>query len=343
MNIKITLDGLRVLDAIDRRGSFAAAASELFRVTSALTYSVQKLETDLGIALFERQGKKSLLTAAGRSLLDDGRKLLQAAEAMENRAKRIATGWEAELRISLDTLLPITTLTPLMKQFDQIDCGTELRIQEDVFGGSWDALATGRCDLAIGAAGEGPSGGGYRSQSLLRLDMVFAVAPNHPLAKLGRPLTEADIEDYRAVVIADSSRQLLPRTSNVLDAQSRLVVHDLTAKCEMQIAGLGVGSLPRLLAKQLQARGLLKILQLEVPLSPIEMNIAWRADNKGRALNWFVKNLGSFGLQLTEAAYALMPIPRLSNDSANQNSTAMKPRIIKKAVVTSMSETPIKP
>ncbi len=128
MNIKITLDGLRVLDAIDRRGSFAAAASELFRVTSALTYSVQKLEADLGIALFERQGKKSLLTAAGRSLLDDGRKLLQAAEAMENRAKRIATGWEAELRIALDTLLPISALTPVVRQFDQMDCGTELRI-----------------------------------------------------------------------------------------------------------------------------------------------------------------------------------------------------------------------
>jgi DNA-binding transcriptional LysR family regulator len=343
MNIKITLDGLRVLDAIDRRGSFAAAASELFRVTSALTYSVQKLESDLGIALFERQGKKSLLTAAGRSLLDDGRKLLQAAEAMENRAKRISTGWEAELRIALDTLLPISTLTPLVRQFDQIDCGTELRISEEVFGGSWDALATGRCDLAIGAAGEGPSGGGYRHQVLLQLEMVFATAPDHPLAELRQPLSEADIERYRAVVVADSSRQLLPRTSNVLAAQSRLVVHDLTAKCEMQIAGLGVGSLPRVLAEQLEASGQLKILQLEVPLSPIEMNFAWRADNKGRALSWFVKNLAANSLQLTEAAYALMPIPRLSNDNANQNSAATKPRIIRKAVVTSMSETPIKP
>jgi DNA-binding transcriptional LysR family regulator len=343
MNIKITLDGLRVLDAIDRRGSFAAAAKELFRVTSALTYSVQKLESDLGIALFERQGKKSALTAAGRSLLGDGRRLLEAAEAMENRAKRIATGWEAELRIALDTLLPMSALTPVVKQFDQIECGTELRIQEEVFGGSWDALVTDRCDLAIGAAGEGPSGGGYRSQRLLRLDMVFAVAPDHPLAKFSEPLTEAAIAQYRAVVIADSSRQLLPRTSYVLDAQSRLVVHDLTAKCEMQIAGLGVGSLPRLMAEQLQARGLLKILPLEIPLSPIEMNIAWRADNKGRALNWFVKNLSATGLQLAEAAYALMPMPRLSSDSANQNRAATKPRIIRKAVVTSMSETPIKP
>jgi len=343
MNIKITLDGLRVLDAIERRGSFAAAASELFRVTSALTYSVQKLEADLGVALFERRGKKSQLTAAGRSLLDDGRKLLQAAEAMENRARRIATGWEAELRISLDTLLPISALTATLKQFDEIECGTELRICEEVFGGSWDALATGRCDLAIGAAGEGPSGGGYRSHPLLAIEMAFAVAPGHALAALPGPLREADIERYRAVVIADSSRQLLPRTSNVLDAQPRLVVPDLAAKCDMQIAGLGVGTLPRLLAETLQEQGLLKILALEVPPPPISMSIAWRADNKGKALAWFVKTLTGNSLQLAASDYALMPMPRLSSDNANQNSNATKPRIIRKAVVTSMSETPSRP
>lgn len=343
MNIKITLDGLRVLDAIDRRGSFAAAANELHRVTSALTYSVQKLELDLGIALFARHGKKSVLTEAGRSLLEDGRKLLQAAAGMENRAKRIATGWEAELRIAMDTLLPASLLTATIKQFDAIESGSQLRLREEVFGGCWDALVTGRCDLAIGAAGEGISGGGYRSQPLLQIEMVFAVATDHPLTKLNAPLSERDIEAYRAVVIADSSRQLLPRTSNVLDAQSRLVVADLTAKCEMQVAGLGVGTMPRLLAEQYQARGLLKILPLEVPPVTIQMYIAWRAENKGRALSWFVKQLGEQGLPLAATHYALMPTPRLSNDSANQNSRVMKPRIIRKAVVTSMSETPIKP
>lgn len=343
MNIKITLDGLRVLDAIERRGSFAAAAGELHRVTSALTYSVQKLETDLGIALFERQGKKSVLTAAGRSLLEDGRKLQRAADAMENRARRIATGWEAELRIAIDTLIPMAALTPMVRQFDGIDCGTQLRLRTEVFGGCWDALVTGRCDLALGASGDGPAGGGYRSVSLVDIEMVFAVAPEHPLAALPRALSEADIEGYRAVVIADSSRQLLPRTSNVLDAQPRLVVPDLAAKCEMQMAGLGVGTLPRVLAEALQAQGRLKILELEVPPALIELNIAWRSDYHGRALDWFVETLAQTGFKLEAADYALMPMPRLSNDSANQNNRPTKTRIIRKAVVRSMSETPIKP
>jgi DNA-binding transcriptional LysR family regulator len=301
------------------------------------------MEADLGIAVFDREGKKSLLTAAGRSLLDDGRKLLQAAEAMESRARRIATGWEAELRIAIDTLLPISALAPIVQQFDGVAGGTQLRLREEVFGGSWDALVTGRCDLAIGAAGDGPTAGGYRSLPLLQLEMVFAVAPNHALAALPEPLREADIERYRAVVIADSSRQLLPRTSNVLDAQTRLVVPDLAAKCEMQIAGLGVGSLPKSIAEQYQAQGRLKILALETPPATIRMNIAWRAENKGRALAWFVKTLSEKGLPLPVGDYALMPTPRLSSDSANANNSAMKTRIIRKAVLRSMSETPIKP
>jgi len=50
----LTLDALRTLDAIDRRRSFAAAADELFRVPSAVSYTINKLEEELGVALFDR-------------------------------------------------------------------------------------------------------------------------------------------------------------------------------------------------------------------------------------------------------------------------------------------------
>jgi len=98
--MKITLESLQILDAIDRRGSFAAAAEEVFRVPSALTYTMQKLESDLGVALFDRAGRRALLTPAGRVLLDEGRILLQAADALECRVKRAASRWETELRIA---------------------------------------------------------------------------------------------------------------------------------------------------------------------------------------------------------------------------------------------------
>ncbi|WP_421165267.1 LysR family transcriptional regulator, partial [Aeromonas dhakensis] len=52
----LTLEAIRVLDAIDRRGSFAAAADELGKVPSALSYTVQKLEDELDAMLFDRSG-----------------------------------------------------------------------------------------------------------------------------------------------------------------------------------------------------------------------------------------------------------------------------------------------
>ena len=73
MNKKITLEALEILDAIERKGSFAAAAESLFRVPSAITYSIRKLEEDLEVALFNRSGHRATLTEAGQELLQEGR------------------------------------------------------------------------------------------------------------------------------------------------------------------------------------------------------------------------------------------------------------------------------
>ena len=74
----ITIEVLEILDAIDRRGSFAKAAQELNKATSALSYATQKLEEQLDITLFQRQGRRSVLTPAGQLMLTEGRLILQA-------------------------------------------------------------------------------------------------------------------------------------------------------------------------------------------------------------------------------------------------------------------------
>ena len=89
----ITIEVLETLDAIDRRGSYAKAAEELNKATSAISYIVQKLEEQLDIALFQRQGRRSVLTPAGQLVLEEGRKILNASVKLANAAKEIATGW----------------------------------------------------------------------------------------------------------------------------------------------------------------------------------------------------------------------------------------------------------
>ena len=286
--MRISLDALLVIDAIDRKGSFAAAAHELHRVPSAVTYTVQKLEEDLDVLLFDRRGHRAKLTVAGRELLTEGRHLLRAAGELEARVKRVATGWEAELRIAYDGILPAAAMLHLAQGFYQQNADTRLRFTAEVLGGCWDAVASGRADLAIGASGEGPSGGGYQTRPLGEIDWVFAVSPSHPLASAAEPLLRSDIVNHRAIVVADSSRNLPPRTTGLLSGQDTLTITDAAVKLQAQVQGLGVGYLPQCLAAAAVTRGELVIKQTEEAKVSQMLFLAWRTAHRGKALKWFV-------------------------------------------------------
>lgn len=293
--MRLTLDALLVIDAIDRKGSFAAAAHELHRVPSAITYTMQKLEQDLDVLVFDRRGHRAKLTSAGRELLNEGRHLLHAASDLEARVKRVATGWEAELRIACDGIIPSSVMLDLARDFHAQTTSTRLRFSTEVLGGCWDALVSGRADLAIGASGEGPAGGGYQTRALGEVDWVFAISPAHPLASATEPLTRADILAHRAISVADSSRNLPPRTTGLLSGQETLTVPDTASKLRAQVMGLGVGYLPQCLAMTATAKGELVIRRTEEAKVSQMLYLAWRTAHRGKALKWFVEQAGSKG------------------------------------------------
>ena len=164
----ISLDALQVLDAIDRKGSFAAAASSLHRVPSAVSYSVQKLEQDLGIALFQKQGRRAIPTKAGTLLIEQGRALLQAAEQLSLDAQQLATGWEPRLRIALDHSIPDSIVMNAIEALYAAQPRIEISVEKEVLGGTWEALLEGRAELAIGAVDSAPSHKGIHHEPWLR-------------------------------------------------------------------------------------------------------------------------------------------------------------------------------
>jgi DNA-binding transcriptional LysR family regulator len=113
----LTPDALAMMDTIARTGSFAAAARELGKVPSALTYSVRQLEEALDVLLFDRSSRQAQLTAAGTELLIEGRRLLQEMDAVANRVRRVASGWETMLSISVEDLLSFATMFELVESF----------------------------------------------------------------------------------------------------------------------------------------------------------------------------------------------------------------------------------
>ncbi len=203
----LTPDALAMVDAIARSGSFAAAARELGKVPSALTYSVRQLEDALDVLLFDRRSRQATLTAAGQELLDEGRRLLEQMDAVANRVKRVATGWETQLSVAVDDVISRTTMLELCESFyacttrpaagsrEAAGTGappaTRLRLRTEVMAGTWEALVTGQADLAIGVGSARELPTGVTLKDLGPVPFVFAVAPHHPLARASEPLDDA--------------------------------------------------------------------------------------------------------------------------------------------------------
>jgi len=287
----ITLELLEILDAIDRRGSFAAAAEELGRVPSALSYTIQKHEESLGLSLFVRQGRKSVFTPAGRLLLEEGRQLLQAADVVTAEVRTLASGWEPRLKIAVDSLLPVTRIMAVLAQFLQQHPGMEIDLCEEVLGGTWEALLDDRVQLVIGAPEPKPRGHGVRSEPLGVLDRVFAVAPNHPLAQRRGPLSQEEIAGHRLVIVHDSSRTSVPRTIRLLNEDKHFYVQSIAHKIAAQEAGIGVGFLPRRSISDALAAGRLVALDVDGVDLEDRLLMAWKVSNRGQGLKRLVRML----------------------------------------------------
>ncbi len=289
--LKITLESLEILDAIARHGSFGRAAEELGRVPSAITYAVRKLEEDLDTLIFDRSGYRAELTASGKVLLEQGRALLQQADQLQSQIAQTAKGWELELRVVLDAILPWGWLQPHIDAYFSDACSAKLRINEETLVGSWEALLDGRADLVIGATSDPPSGLGVSTQLLFSVPFSYCVAPQHPLADAPEPLSDEQLKTHRAIVLGDSARHLPLRTSGLLSGQDTLVVPSMQAKIDAQVAGLGSGYLANWFARPYLQSGALisKRVSDSKPISGVV--IAWKSGNRGRALTWWRERL----------------------------------------------------
>ncbi|TMS56876.1 LysR family transcriptional regulator [Imbroritus primus] len=302
----LSLESLEVLDAIERKGSFAAAAHEMGKVPSALTYVVRKLEEDLDVLLFDRRRHRAELTPAGRALLDEGRHLLHAADELERRVKRLATGWESTLTIVVDDLIHFRALLPVIQDFYADNQATRLRFAKEVLGGTWDALVSNRADLLIGGAYDVPSSQGYQTRPLGQLPFVFVVAAQHPLATVPGPLSGPTIAQHRSVAVGDTSRNLPARTHGIMAGQDVLVVPTMRDKVDAQVRGLGCGWLPAPLAQPYIESGALVPKETLEVRAPGTFQVAWRTANRGKALQWWVKKLED--TRLAEALLVQPPV-----------------------------------
>jgi DNA-binding transcriptional LysR family regulator len=292
----LTPDALSMLQTVANTGSFAAAARALDLVPSALSYRVRQIEDALDVLLFDRSARQARLTEAGAELLREGSRLLGEIDAVANRVKRVATGWEPMLTIAVDSVIARDPVLDLATAFFALDPPTRLKLRDETLLGTAEALTSGEADLAIGAVLDAASLSlaaiGIRSRPLGRLPFVYAVAPHHPLARLEAPLSDSVLRQFRAVAAADSSRAGPSMTVNLVSGQDVLTVPTMQAKLAAQLHGLGGGFLPEPMARPYIDAGHLVERKTERAAPMPTMHCAWRertAGKAGRALQWWLE------------------------------------------------------
>lgn len=239
----LTLDQLRVLDAIERTGSFAAAAKALHRTTSAVSYGVKTLEEALGIALFDRSGHRAALTTAGRLVLDGGRGLLDRARELEELAGALRGEWEPMLHVVADGILPLRPLVRAIARLKQAGVPTRVGLRVEYLEGVRERFDEREADLMLSLAFAGDAR--HVAEPLAPIEMVLVAARGHPLAKTAK-VERAALAQHVELVVEDSARLREAHTSPLaLGCAQVFRLSDFHSKREALLEGAGVGWMPR--------------------------------------------------------------------------------------------------
>ncbi|GKT20710.1 LysR family transcriptional regulator [Acidovorax sp. SUPP3334] len=291
----LTPDSLAMLQVIADTGSFAAAARRLGLVPSALTYRVRQIEDALDVLLFDRSARQARPTEAGSELLREGARLLEEVDAVANRVRRVATGWEPQLTISVDGIISPTTLLELTEAFYALQPPTRLKLRTGILSGTLEMLTSGRADLAIGVAVNGSNVSGLQQIEMGHLEFLYAIAPHHPLAEAPEPITDSVLREHRAVAVADSA-QRGSVTMGLLGGQDVFTVDSMQAKLQAQLRGLGGGFLPEPMARPYLQAGRLVTRKVARAARSVPVHYVWGGPGHsapGRALQWWLSQLQS--------------------------------------------------
>jgi len=255
-NPRISLEQWRCLLAVVDAGGYAQAAGLLHKSQSAVTYGIQKLETLLGVKAFEIRGRKARLTASGEVLYRRAKGLLEEAGTLESAAGTLAAGWEPEVRLAVDIIFPTWLLLECFARFGAEQPQVRIELYETVLGGTEEALAQRKVDLAISPL----IPAGFAGDSLMRIRFVAMAHPDHPLHKLGHELTLQDLRKHRHIVIRDTGSQR--RSGSSVRAEQSWTVTQKATSIHAVSTGQGYAWFPEDTVREEVARGELKPLPM---------------------------------------------------------------------------------
>nr|WP_276598930.1 LysR family transcriptional regulator [Nannocystis sp. SCPEA4] len=256
----ISIDQLRTLRAVAEAGSFTAAARKLGRVQAAVSQSIQRLEAQLGLKLFDRSGRVPTLTEHGEALVAAAAKIHEDVEAVEALVARLKSGAEARLSLVVDAMFPSAALVGFAREFAATHPAVELTIATEMLDAVTTMVRERRATLGI--AGSDADLTGLEQRHLADLRMLAVAAPSHPLAAIAGPIEDAALATAVQIVLSERAPDGRGSADRGVLSPRTWRVADLSTKHALIVGGLGWGHEPEHLVREELARGRLVALKL---------------------------------------------------------------------------------
>lgn len=290
--MSLTLDQLAVLDAIEARGSFAAAGRDLHRTTSAVSYAVSALESALGIQLFDRSGHRARLTEPGRRVLEEARRVLAQVRRLEQVAGQLEQRWETSLRIVVDGILPQIPIMRALRRLAEARTPTRIELWVEYLFGVQERFENDEADLMLVLDFEG-AGAGHVARALPEVPMILLCHREHELSALEQ-VGRADLAEHVELIVEDSRRGAPPRSPRLsLGSPHIFRLSDFSSKRRALLSKVGFGWMPEHLVTADRASGELVPLKFEegVHFSFRPHLVQRERGTPGRAASLFVELL----------------------------------------------------
>ncbi len=249
------LDGLEALEAIVRTGSFSAAARELHKAQSAVSYAIQQLETNLGVSVFDRSGHRAVLTDEGRVVLEEGRMLLASARRIQSLAKQMGTGWEGRLEVVVDGILPIRPIMQVLKRMGSDEVPTQIQVRVEFMTGVQARFDKNDADIMV--VNRYQARDNLVSIPMQEVEVVLTCAPDHPLAADApdQSWTQRELHNFIELSVHDTAEGKDTEDPTMFGGSRVFFLSDFQSKKEALLMGLGFGWMPAYLIKKELDRG----------------------------------------------------------------------------------------
>lgn len=288
--MNLSLNHLKMFITIADKGSFSAAARELGKAQSAVSTAIANLEVDLGVALFNRQGKYPVLTKEGQVLLREARQIINNCQGFMERAYAFEGGIDSSLRIAVDEIISHKILMDLLEKFGGKYPATEL----EVLYGSLDDIQTmveqGRVDIGI-LVPYGVPNQTIPNKLVSRIDFVPVASADHPLAKKKKP-TRHDFESHRQLIY--TSRGGRREDESTIIGKQIWKIENTYTIADLVRRGIGWSFLPtQLIDKDIQNGRLVKLpWHMDIIMSPARVFLIWTQQRSlGLAGQWVLEEL----------------------------------------------------